>query len=81
MAQHVKWDRDALEQALADAYADAGTTDFCLTISEGNMSAVLVQLHHLKAKGRMSSFSRRDAQAQESRDDCVNIYGYVEPSE
>lgn len=74
----MSWNRDKLEEYLADAYAAAGTVDFPVIVPESDVGAVLVQLHHLKTSGRVTSFSRRQAQIDEGRDDCVNIYGYVE---
>lgn len=72
------WNRDMLEESLQTAYDNAGqTANFTLVVPEGDMAAVLLQLNHLKAAGRMTSFSRREPQEQSGRDDCVNIYGYV----
>ena len=59
------WNRETLEEYLAAAYQAAGTEDFTHVVPEADMSAVLLQLQHLKKLGRLTSFNRRNAQQQE----------------
>lgn len=73
------WNRDTLEQCLLADYNSAGQSeDFTLTVPDANvMSAVLMQLKHLKTSGRITGFDRRAAQEAEEKDNVVYIYGYT----
>ena len=73
------WNRTTLEQFLESDYNSAGQTeDFTLTVPDAeDMRAVLVQLKHLKAAGRITGFDRRAAQTAEGKDNVVYIYGYT----
>ena len=71
------WNRTMLEAALADAYQAAGTNTFDLEVAASNMSAVIMQLHHLKVLNRITGFDRRVCQVEMEDDDCVRIFGYM----
>jgi alcohol dehydrogenase YqhD (iron-dependent ADH family) len=71
------WNRAMMEQTLEAAYQAEGGPDFAIFVPESDMPAVLMQLEHLKKKGRLTSFNRRLAQTQDGRNDKVYVYGYT----